>query len=47
MDSIDLKILRHLSRNARVSASDIASKVKLSTSAVLFHLFDAFNNGRG
>lgn len=45
MDSIDLKILRHLSRNARVSASDIASKVKLSTSAVIERIKKLEQNG--
>lgn len=35
MDNIDYKILQCLTKNARANASDIARKVKLSTSAVI------------
>ncbi len=35
MDNIDNKILHCLAKNARMNSSDIAKKVKLSTSAVI------------
>lgn len=45
MDNIDFKILRCLSKNARISASDVASKVKLSTSSVIERIKKLEQNG--
>ncbi len=45
MDSINVKILKCLSRNARMNASDIAEKVKLSVSAVIERIRKMENDG--
>ncbi len=45
MDSINIKILRCLSVNARINASEIADKVKLSVSAVIERIKKMENDG--
>lgn len=45
MDSINIKILKCLSQNARINASDIAEKVKLSVSAVIERIKKMENDG--
>ncbi len=45
MDNIDLKILRCLTDNARMSASDIGAEVRLSTSAVIERIKKLEQNG--
>ncbi|MEG2450131.1 MAG: Lrp/AsnC family transcriptional regulator [Clostridia bacterium] len=45
MDSINIKILKCLSRNARINASEIAEKVKLSVSAVIERIKKMENDG--
>ncbi len=45
LDNIDLKILRCLTKNAKVSYSEIAEKVKLSTSAVIERVKKLESNG--
>lgn len=45
MDNIDSKILQLLSQNARASASEIAGKVNLSTSAVIERIKKLENSG--
>ncbi|MEG1612635.1 MAG: Lrp/AsnC family transcriptional regulator [Clostridia bacterium] len=45
MDTIDIKILSCLSKNARANASEIAETVKLSTSAVIERIKKLENNG--
>lgn len=45
MDNIDLKIIRCLTNNARMSASEVAGKVKLSTSAVIERIKKLEQNG--
>lgn len=45
MDSINVKILKCLSQNARMNASEIAEKVKLSVSAVIERIKKMENDG--